>query len=102
MTAAAPLSPRFARAWDARAACRDVDGELFFAETKTDADKGVTDDAKTVCQRCEVRGHCLQYALVTRQEFGIWGGMTSDERRGLMRFYARQDAAARAVARTGW
>jgi WhiB family redox-sensing transcriptional regulator len=39
--------------------------------------------AKRVCAGCPVRVPCLDYALTTRQEWGIWGGLTEDERERL-------------------
>ena len=41
--------------------------------------------AKRVCGECEVSGPCLDFALDTRQEFGVWGGMDEDERREILR-----------------
>ncbi|MHB1445198.1 MAG: WhiB family transcriptional regulator, partial [Acidimicrobiales bacterium] len=49
---------------------------------------------KTVCAQCEVRVACLDYAMETRQEFGIWGGTDEDERRSLVR-RVRQGPAPR-------
>jgi WhiB family redox-sensing transcriptional regulator len=36
--------------------------------------------AKAVCARCPVRQPCLDYALRREQSWGVWGGLTSDER----------------------
>jgi WhiB family transcriptional regulator, redox-sensing transcriptional regulator len=41
--------------------------------------------AKQVCGACEVSGPCLEFALETRQEFGVWGGRDEDERREMVR-----------------
>jgi len=41
--------------------------------------------AKAVCAVCDVRVACLDYAVETRQEFGIWGGTDEEERRSLVR-----------------
>jgi WhiB family redox-sensing transcriptional regulator len=41
--------------------------------------------AKQVCGTCEVSGPCLDFALETRQEFGVWGGTDEDERREMVR-----------------
>jgi WhiB family transcriptional regulator, redox-sensing transcriptional regulator len=38
-------------------------------------------EAKAICGRCPVREACLSFALSTGQGEGIWGGLTSDERR---------------------
>jgi WhiB family redox-sensing transcriptional regulator len=39
------------------------------------------DEAKRVCFGCGVREECLEYALRTREPYGIWGGLTEIERR---------------------
>lgn len=41
--------------------------------------------AKNVCLTCPVRLACLQWALDTNQQFGIWGWLTEDERRRVSR-----------------
>jgi WhiB family redox-sensing transcriptional regulator len=64
---------------------------MFFPAS--DADAG---DAKAVCANCPVREQCLEWALATRQEEGVWGGLTDNERRRLRR--RRRDAARRAAA----
>ncbi|MGH3294030.1 MAG: WhiB family transcriptional regulator [Trebonia sp.] len=37
-------------------------------------------EAKAACACCLVRRQCLAFALRTRQAYGIWGGMTEEER----------------------
>lgn len=37
--------------------------------------------AKAVCAACEVRLHCLTFAVATNQEEGVWGGLAPSERR---------------------
>ena len=36
--------------------------------------------ARELCQRCPLRLQCLEYALEAREQFGIWGGLTTRER----------------------
>ena len=48
--------------------------------------------AKAVCARCTVTEVCLQYALETGQDSGVWGGLSEDERRALKRRNARNKA----------
>ena len=36
--------------------------------------------AKAVCAVCPVRATCLEEALLSGEEWGIWGGYTSPER----------------------
>lgn len=73
------------RDWRSRAACLDVDPELFFpaAEAGPVYDVQVA-AAKAVCHRCPVRAECLAEALA-RIPYGIAGGLTEDERRALRR-----------------
>ncbi|MEO3809870.1 WhiB family transcriptional regulator [Sphaerisporangium sp. B11E5] len=67
--------------WLRRAACRTEDPELFFPISATGPGQVQQDQAKAVCGRCPVRLACLDYALATGQEHGIWGGTDPDERR---------------------
>jgi WhiB family redox-sensing transcriptional regulator len=36
-----------------------------------------------VCHNCDAQKACLEFALATNQESGVWGGTTEDERRKL-------------------
>ena len=67
-------------AWQDRALCAEVDGELFFP-----AKGGSTREAKQVCRGCEVRAECLEYALENDERYGIWGGLSGRQRRKLSR-----------------
>lgn len=40
--------------------------------------------AKDICMSCPVQQACLDYALDTREPFGIWGGFTEHERRAML------------------
>lgn len=40
-------------------------------------------EAKRVCMTCDERTNCLEWALETGQDFGIWGGKTERERNAL-------------------
>ncbi len=82
--------------WRHLAACRDEDPELFFPIGTTGPALLQIEEAKTVCRRCDVREQCLQFALETGQDAGVWGGLSEDERRALKRRRARQRARARA------
>ena len=63
-------------AWQEQALCAQTDPEAFFPEKG-----GSTREAKRVCQNCEVRSECLDYALANDERFGIWGGLSERERR---------------------
>ncbi|MEM7323501.1 MAG: WhiB family transcriptional regulator [Actinomycetota bacterium] len=75
------------RRWYVDGACRGLDPDLFFPERGES-----TADAKAVCAGCVVRAECLEWALATRERFGIWGGTSERERRRL-----RRSAAAASV-----
>mgnify|MGYP001548914934 FL=1 len=74
--------------WRNDAACRDVDPDLFFPIGTTGIAVEQVDAAKRVCTTCVVREPCLEFALASNQDAGVWGGLTEDERRTLKR--ARQ------------
>lgn len=70
------------------AACRDVDPELFFpaGDPAAYANKAQVKEAKRVCATCRVRTACLDAALESGDDVGIFGGLTADERRGHRRY----------------
>ena len=66
--------------WQERALCAQTDPEAFFPEKG-----GSTREAKQICNSCDVRSECLEYALGHDERFGIWGGLSERERRRLKR-----------------
>ena len=64
--------------WRAKAACRDKDPELFFPVGNTGAAYQQIEEAKVI-------DACLKCALDTNQDYGVWGGLSEDERRALKR-----------------
>jgi WhiB family transcriptional regulator, redox-sensing transcriptional regulator len=79
LDAIAPLTPDD-ELWQEKALCAQTDPEAFFPEKG-----GSTREAKRICQGCEVRDACLEYALAHDERFGIWGGLSERERRRLKR-----------------
>lgn len=69
--------------WQQRAACRTEDPALFFGPSgERQPEREVRERmAKFVCARCPVRTDCLDYAVARREEHGVWGGLSEDERR---------------------
>jgi len=57
--------------------------EVFFPEDIEDPQlrDTATETAKTLCAECPLLYVCRDYAIDTRQEFGIWGGLTARELR---------------------
>ena len=80
--------------WRNRAACLDEDPELFFPVGNTGPALLQIEEAKAVCRRCEVVETCLEWAMQSGQDFGVWGEMSEDERRALKRRYARARRAS--------
>jgi WhiB family transcriptional regulator, redox-sensing transcriptional regulator len=66
--------------WEESARCRQHDPEIFFAPGVRSERK-----AKAICGRCPVSKDCLLFALESRTDFGIWGGLNGKERRRLLR-----------------
>jgi len=66
--------------WSALAACRGFDSAIFFP-----GQDGNADPALEVCDSCSVKDDCLEYAMETRQRYGVWGGTTERQRRRILR-----------------
>ncbi len=71
--------------WRDQSACRDTDPDLFFPVGTTGPAIEQIDNAKAVCGQCDVRQSCLEFALTSNQDSGIWGGTSEEERRKLRR-----------------
>lgn len=79
--------------WMVDAACRDADPEIYYSVSRTDF---ITAEAKAVCARCPVVSNCLAYAFERNEQWGIWGGLTTEERLNVKRraeYAARQSRA---------
>jgi len=75
--------------WRNRSACLDESPELFFPIGNARPALLQVEAAKAVCRLCAVAGTCLSWAIEARQDEGVWGGMSEDERRSLKRRTAR-------------
>ncbi len=62
--------------WRDKSACLTADPELFFPVGNTGPAVDQIEKAKAVCARCTVTETCLQYALETGQDYGVWGGLS--------------------------
>lgn len=70
--------------WMDDAACAQTDPDMFFPEKG-----GSTRAAKRICGGCDVQETCLEYALATGQQEGIWGGLSVRERRATGRMVSQ-------------
>lgn len=66
--------------WREAGLCAQTDPEVFFPEKG-----GKTTSARAVCQSCDLRQQCLEYALAHDEWLGLWGGLSERERRRLKR-----------------
>ncbi len=68
--------------WQLQAACRDESTEQFF---HPDGERGPARQAriraaKAICARCPVQPQCAAHALRVREPYGVWGGMSEEDR----------------------
>jgi WhiB family redox-sensing transcriptional regulator len=81
--------------WRDHASCRDTNPDLFFPVGTTGPAIEQIENAKAVCLQCPVQAPCLEYALATNQDSGVWGGTSEEERRKLRKVWlARQRRAS--------
>ena len=75
--------------WQFDGACRTVDPETFF---HPDGERGPRRrqremNAKSICASCPVLQQCRDHALQVQEPYGIWGGLSEDDR---LAIYAKQ------------
>lgn len=68
--------------WQLHGACREADSTLFFhpESERGPARRNRDAAAKEICATCPVLAECRAHALTTREPYGVWGGMSEDER----------------------
>jgi len=80
--------------WREHAACRDTDPDLFFPVGTTGQAVDQIEAAKAVCRQCASQAACLEFALATNQESGVWGSTSEEERRKLRKAWVAQHRRA--------
>lgn len=68
--------------WQRHAACRGAGSAVFFAP---EGERGAAlhqreRHAKRICAQCPVQPVCRQHALTVGEPYGVWGGLTPNER----------------------
>lgn len=82
--------------WQLRALCRSMDSAVFFHPDRErgEARAAREERAKAVCRRCPVIVECRAHALAVQEPYGIWGGMTAQERAVALANRRKQHSAA--------
>jgi WhiB family redox-sensing transcriptional regulator len=82
--------------WHAEPRCAGPDRELFFApDGETLGERRRREArAKLICAGCPVRVSCLQVALASGAQYGVWAGLGEMELRELRGSRPRWAAAA--------
>lgn len=75
------IEPLPERRWARRAACLGHNPDLWFLDDQA----GSYREARTICQSCPVRQQCLDWALETHTDHGMWGGLNPLQRKTLRR-----------------
>ena len=77
-------------AWRVDAACKYLPTELFFPIGHGPRAQDQTSVAKAVCNACSVRAQCLDYAMAANAQYGVFGGLSEEERREARRRIERR------------
>ena len=83
--------------WQDNGLCKSdgVDATVFFNdEMLRGYEKTARESAaKKICTACPVKTQCLEHALTVPENYGVWGGLTQDERMGIVKFKQSIDIA---------
>jgi WhiB family redox-sensing transcriptional regulator len=82
--------------WQMQSACRGEDPRLFFHPEgeRGEAREARQAAAKAICAACPVLVECRSHALAVREPYGVWGGLSEDEREAIYRRSRRYAAAS--------
>jgi len=71
--------------WQLDGSCRGEDSDLFFHPEGERGPSRLSRElaAKSVCARCPVIAQCAAHALTVREPYGVWGGMSEDDRESI-------------------
>jgi WhiB family redox-sensing transcriptional regulator len=69
--------------WSNRAACLTAEPEVFFPVGSGGGALDEISAAKAICASCAVLDECRDYALTSRQPFGVWGVLVEEQRRAV-------------------
>jgi WhiB family redox-sensing transcriptional regulator len=77
--------------WQVVGACRNVDSTVFFhPHGERGAPRSTRDaTAKALCARCPVIGECRTHALTVHEPYGVWGGLSAEDREEILHPHPR-------------
>ena len=75
--------------WQLAGACRGADAAVFFHPEGERGSARLARErtAKAICAGCPVLRECARHALTVREPYGVWGGMSEEDREAV---YLRQ------------
>jgi len=84
--------------WQLLGSCRGEDPGLFF---HPEGERGPTREAritaaKEICSSCPVQLQCAEHALTVREPYGVWGGLSEEDREDVYRQRRRAAQGVRA------
>ena len=86
--------------WQDKALCKSngVDATVFFNDDMLRGPEKQAREsaAKKICTACPIKTECLEHALTVPENFGVWGGLTEDERMVIVKFKRSIDRAEKA------
>jgi hypothetical protein len=71
--------------------CEQVPDVFFPENNKMLMDRQEIELAKTICRRCPLNTECANYGIKADEAYGIYGGLTPEERRQLKRLISQHD-----------
>lgn len=91
------MIPEPREGWERDAECANTDPRWFYAEVLRGRPPSDADSRelyygemrwREMCPVCPVRPECLAHALLHRERWGVWGGLTPSARRNVESFLA--------------
>ena len=92
--------------WQDDAACLGADTRLFYTTSSPDSKHRSDPEDKLLGRylycfpseengdvECPVRLQCLEYALKNNELYGVWGGLTGNQRKRLRKLKAAENAS---------
>lgn len=66
--------------------CTNTDPDVWFSDRDSmdvHSSASTIRTAKALCKMCPVKTLCLEYAILNDEQHGIWGGLSTQDRRKL-------------------